>query len=170
MSRRLRRTAIYLMLRMKPVWVFVDELRRFVEAFCASACPGVHRDAQLAMAVHELVQNAVPHADGEEIEVALEVVPPSDRVALAVTNRCTDEAYRALAARIDEMNGNPDALEDYLRAMRASPMHVRGGIGLARVRYEGQLELSVSRMAGRVTVHASGPLVAPPLPVPRRSA
>ncbi len=31
---------IYLMLRMKPPWVFVDEIRRFVESFCACACPG----------------------------------------------------------------------------------------------------------------------------------
>ena len=31
---------VYLMLRMKPPWVFIDEIRRFVESFCACACAG----------------------------------------------------------------------------------------------------------------------------------
>ena len=32
------RQPVYLMLRMKPPWVFIDEIRRFVESFCACAC------------------------------------------------------------------------------------------------------------------------------------
>jgi anti-sigma regulatory factor (Ser/Thr protein kinase) len=155
---------------MKPVWLFVDELRRFVESFCACACPGLQRDGQLALAAHELVQNAIPYAKGDDIDVVLEVDPGADRIALAVTNRTTEEEYRHLAARLAQLNEAPDALAQYLRAMRESPTHVRGGIGLARVRFEAQLELSASREAGRVTVHATGPLIAPPLQVPRRLA
>ena len=39
---------VYLMLRMKPPWVFIDEIRRFVESFCACAATGANRESQLA--------------------------------------------------------------------------------------------------------------------------
>jgi anti-sigma regulatory factor (Ser/Thr protein kinase) len=155
---------VYLILRMRPPWVFIDELRRFVESFCACACPDANREAQLALAVHELTQNAVHH--GEEIELKLEVDATRDRVSVSVTNPCTDETYAALAARLDRMNDEKDALAHYLTAMRETPVSTRGGLGLARVRFEAQLELSVSRNGGELTVHASGPLRAPMLQIP----
>jgi hypothetical protein len=48
--------------------------------------------------------------------------------------------------------------------MRENPTTTRGGLGLARVRFEAQLEITVRREAGRVIVEASGPLRAPRLP------
>jgi anti-sigma regulatory factor (Ser/Thr protein kinase) len=157
---------IYLTMRMKPPWVFIDELRRFVESFCACACPGCDREAQMALAVHELMQNAVPHSHGEEVELTLEVEPEVDRVAVSVSNACTDAEFNALADRVQRMNREPDALQHYLRAMKDTPVHTRGGLGLARVRFEAQLELSVSRSWGRLTVHAFGKLHVPALQIP----
>jgi anti-sigma regulatory factor (Ser/Thr protein kinase) len=152
---------------MKPPWVFIDEIRRFVESFCTCSCEAQHREAQLALAVHELMQNAVPHAHEEEVDLVLEVDPAADRVEVAVTNRCTEQEFQVLRERVDRMNGEPDALRHYLEAMRAAPKNARGGLGLARVRFEAQLELSVSRSAGRVTVHASGKLCPPALQHPK---
>jgi anti-sigma regulatory factor (Ser/Thr protein kinase) len=161
------RQPIYLMLRMKPPWVFIDEIRRFVESFCACACDvAVNRESQLALAVHELMQNAVPFSHDEEVDLVLEVDPDADRVAVAVTNRCTEAEFQSLKERIERMNSEPDALRHYLAEMSTTPATVRGGLGLARVRFEAQLELSLSRSGGRVTVHASGALRAPALKVP----
>jgi anti-sigma regulatory factor (Ser/Thr protein kinase) len=155
---------VQLLIRMSPPWVFIDELRRFTESFCACACPGQDREAQVALAVHELMQNAVPHAHGDEVELILEVSREADVVAIRVTNRCSDEDYLALRERIERMNTEPDALAHYVRMMRENPATTRGGLGLARVRFEAQLEISVRREAGRVTVEAVGPLRAPRLP------
>lgn len=158
---------IQLLIRMSPPWVFIDELRRFTESFCACACPGQDREAQVALAVHELMQNAVPHARGEEVELMLEVSRERDVVAIRVSNRCSDEDYRALRERVEAMNREPDALAHYVQAMRENPATTRGGLGLARVRFEAQLEISVRREAGRVIVEACGPLRAPQLSVAR---
>ncbi len=158
-------TPVYLTLRMKPPWVFIDEIRRFVESFCACAYTGHNREAQLALAVHELMQNAVPHSHDEEVELTLEVEPSSDRVAVAVTNAATDQEYLALAERLERMYREPDALRHYLKTMSESPTAQRGGLGLARVRFESQLDLSVSRASGKVTVHAAGRLRPPALHV-----
>lgn len=157
---------IYLTMRMKPPWVFIDELRRFVESFCACAMPGGDREAQLALAVHELMQNAVPHSHGEEVELTLEVEPSADRVAVSVTNACTEEEFHALAEKVAKMNGERDALQHYLRAMKETPAQTRGGLGLARVRFEGQLDLAVSRSRGRLMVQAAGKLRPPALQIP----
>ena len=155
---------IQLLIRMSPPWVFIDELRRFTESFCACACPGQDREAQVALAVHELMQNAVPHSFGEEVELQLEVSRERDIVAIKVSNRCSDEDYERLRERIQKMNDEPDALAHYVKMMRENPANTRGGLGLARVRFEAQLEISVRREAGRVVVEAFGPLRAPRLP------
>jgi len=152
---------VYLMLRMKPPWVFVDEIRRFVESFCLCACPGQAREAQVALAVHELMQNAIPHAGGEDVDLTLQVDPGADRIEIAVSNPCSEEQLHELMARVDRLNSEPDALRGYLRAMAEAPISARGGLGLARVRFEAQLELAVIREGARVTVLARGPLRAP---------
>jgi anti-sigma regulatory factor (Ser/Thr protein kinase) len=157
---------IYLMLRMRPPWVFVDEIRRFVESFCACACPGQTREAQVALAVHELMQNAIPQAGGDDVDLTLQVDPAADRIEIAVSNPCSEEQFQELLTRIERLNSEPDALRSYLRAMTEAPAVARGGLGLARVRFEAQLELSVIREGRRVTVLARGLLDAPQLQVP----
>ncbi len=157
---------IFLMLRMKPPWVFVDEIRRFVEAFCSCACPGESREAQVALAVHELMQNAIPHAGGESVDLTLQVDPGADRIEIAVSNPATDEQFAELKGRLDRINLEPDPLQSYLRAMAEAPMNQRGGLGLARVRFEAQLDLSITREGNRITVLAWGRLRAPLLTVP----
>jgi len=153
------------MLRMKPPWVFVDEIRRFVESFCSCACPGETREAQVALAVHELMQNAIPHAGGESVDLTLQVDPAADRIEIAVSNPATEEQFADFKGRLDRINLEPDPLQSYLRAMSEAPMNQRGGLGLARVRFEAQLELSITREGSRITVLAWGRLRAPQLQV-----
>jgi anti-sigma regulatory factor (Ser/Thr protein kinase) len=156
---------IQLFIRMNPPWMFIDEIRRFVESFCACASLGPDREAQVALAVHELMQNAVPHARGDEVELDLEVDPRADRVTIRVVNGCPEEEFLALRARVEAMYREPDALSHYLTTMKAQPAAARGGLGLARVRFEAQLDIEVRRQsAGRVIVEAEGPLRAPKLP------
>jgi hypothetical protein len=156
-----RRRTPLLSLRLAPPWAFIDEVRKFVQAFCGSACPGADREAHIALAVHELMQNAVSVSSEGEVALDLEIDPDADRVVVQVANACTPAAAAALQARIDRMNREPDALKQYLRTMAESPPAVRGGLGLARVRFESQLDLDARFDAGWVTVRASGKLRAP---------
>jgi uncharacterized Zn finger protein len=98
------------------------------------------------------------------VELCLEVSREADVIAIRVTNRCSDEDYQELKERIERMNGEPDALAHYVRMMREHPTNTRGGLGLARVRFEAQLDITARREAGRVIVEAAGPLRAPRLP------
>jgi hypothetical protein len=156
----MRTAPVVLFLRMDPSWVFVDDLRRFVESFCAAACPGAEREEQLALAAHELVQNAVSYASAPGVELRLEVDSHDRRVRVSVTNAVAPAQLAELQARVAAVAAQADPLEGYLTAMRSNP-EARGGLGLARVRFEAALELSVSVEGARVTVHAVGPLASP---------
>ena len=78
--------AAILFLRMQPTWVVIDEIRRFVSKFCQNACPEAGREEQVALAAHELVQNAIANAATPDIEVKLEVDRSHKRVVVSVSN------------------------------------------------------------------------------------
>ncbi|HEY6001325.1 MAG TPA: ATP-binding protein [Anaeromyxobacter sp.] len=146
-----------LFLRMQPLWSMVDDVRRLVASFCATACPGAEQEEQLALAAQELVQNAFAHAGASEIELRLELDRFAGRARVSVTNACDPEQIPLLRALVARVQAQPDPLAGYLEAMRANP-EGRGGLGLSRIRYEGELDLGVDVRGRRVTVHAAGPL------------
>jgi anti-sigma regulatory factor (Ser/Thr protein kinase) len=156
-----RTEPIVLVLSMDPSWVFVDDIRRFVESFCAAACPGAEREEQLALAAHELVQNAIAHASAPGVDLRLAVDHQAKRVRVSVSNVVRPEQVTVLRERLEALCTHPDPLTGYLAAMRAAPDR-RGGLGLPRIRYEASLELEVTHEDDRVTVHAHGPLASPP--------
>ena len=149
-----------LFLRMEPAWVVVDDIRHFVETFCASACPEAERQEQVALATHELVQNAIANAATPEIELKLEVDRSTDRVSVSVSNDARADQIEVLRERLGRMLAHADPLEGYVAAMREDP-ESRGGIGLARIRFEAALDLVLDVQGDRVTVRAAGSLVAP---------
>ena len=152
---------VVLLLRLDPTWVFVDDIRRFVESFCAAACPGAEREEQLALAAHELVQNAISYAATPGVSLRLAVDRDAKRISMAVSNAAAPDQVRILRERLEVLASYRDPLEAYLSAMREDP-DGRGGIGLSRVRYEAALELEMTHDDGRVTVHAHGPIAPPP--------
>jgi anti-sigma regulatory factor (Ser/Thr protein kinase) len=149
-----------LFLRMQPSWVVIDDIRHFVESFCASACPEAAREEQLALAAHELVQNAVANAVTPDVELRLEVDRSSERVCVSVSNRARADQIAVLRVRLDETLAHASPLEGYVAALRADP-ESKGGIGLARIRFEAALDLALDIDGDFVTVRAEGPLVAP---------
>lgn len=152
--------AAVLFLRMQPSWVVVDDIRHFVETFCASACPEAAREEQLALATHELVQNAIANAATPDIELKLEVDRETERVSVAVSNSARDDQIEVLRERLTRAQSYANPLDGYVAAMREDP-ESRGGIGLARIRFEAALDLALEVEGEKVTIRAAGPLTAP---------
>jgi hypothetical protein len=157
----IRSEPVVLFLRLDASWVFVDDIRRFVESFCAAACPGTDREEQLALATHELVQNAIAYASAPGIDLRLAMDREAGRVRVSVSNAVRPEQAAVLRERLARIVAHRDPLAGYLAAMRENP-DGRGGLGLPRIRCEAALELAMSHEGERVTVHAEGPLAAPP--------
>jgi two-component sensor histidine kinase len=148
-----------LFLRMQPSWVVVDDIRHFVETFCASACPEAAREEQLALAAHELVQNAIANAATPDVELKLEVDHSTEWVCVSVSNSARADQIEILRTRLHRTLAHENALEGYVAAMREDP-ESRGGIGLARIRFEAALDLALFVDGERVTIRAAGPLMA----------
>jgi anti-sigma regulatory factor (Ser/Thr protein kinase) len=148
-----------LAIRMAPEWRFIDEVSRFVESFCAASSPGTDRHWQVALATHELMQNAISYASTPFVELGLEVDPSRSSVRVSVSHGCRPEQAEKLRERLARLYAHADALAAYVAIMGEDPGG-RGGLGLARIRFEAELDLELVVEGDRLTVHASGPLEA----------
>jgi hypothetical protein len=147
-----------LSMRLEASWPFIDEVRRFVESFCAAACPGTGQDGQVALAAHELLQNAIANGTSPSVELQVAIDPARRSVLLEVSNDCSSDRAARLRERLSRLYTHADALQAYLATMdetRGGP----GGLGLARIRYESGLDLVVDERPGGLTVRAFGPLL-----------
>jgi hypothetical protein len=146
-----------LFLRLEPNWAIIDDVRKLVAMFCATTGADPERQDQFALAAHELVQNAVANATSGDIELELSLDAATGQVVVSVSNRARADEIALLNLRVARAAALADPLDAYVEALREAP-HARGGIGLARIRFEAALDLSLDVRGDRVTVHAAGPL------------
>jgi hypothetical protein len=146
-------------MRFRPAWAYIDGIREFGRFFCHTTF-GAPELAERAMVVlQETLENAVKYStkapDGE-----LELVIESDghKIAFSVTSMPDAKHLQSLR---DELTGIHalDPEKAYLAAFeRASKdPDASARLGLARMRYEGGVELSLKEEAnGRLRVTATG--------------
>lgn len=134
-------------------WPELRATRLAAEAFGAAAGLASARLEQLAMATHELADNALRHGLDPVVEVGLR--RRAGMLELAVSHAASPAAIARLTAHLAAIARGP-ALDMVLAAMQDG--HQEGGLGLARVRLAtGQVP--VLRVVGaRVTVGLSWPL------------
>jgi hypothetical protein len=141
-----------LTMRLDAKWSFVDDIRRLVETFCTEAA-GAEQGAEVALAAHELVQNAIANTASPRIELSLALDPAVHGVRLAVSHDCAPEKVERLRTRLSSLYAYADALQAYLATMAENP-DGPGGLGLARIRYESHLDLALEERLGRLTMRA----------------
>ena len=106
--------------------------------------------ARVAMVAHEFLENAVKYADTGAahftIEIAQDERPP--RIAITLSNRAREQHRRELRQFFAEMDSFQDAFEHYNRLLRGSrsarACDASGGLGLARIRAEGEMRLTLT--------------------------
>jgi hypothetical protein len=143
-------------LSFRPSAALVSAVRRFVaDAYEHWLSPEL--TDQLALASHELLENAVLHSCDDEAEVHLEVTPFADGQAVCIRTRNAAsaenlDALRTLFAELDAA-ADPDA--HYLEMMRRSAKRTDGsGLGLARIRAETIMTMMLDITDGRVSISA----------------
>lgn len=127
-------------------------------------CRGLISDAQVVsrfhMAAQELAENLVKYSVGSEVKLAAMLTGTREdaRLSLRATNRSTpaqiDQVERRLAALVNAT----DPAAHYDRLIRESAPCAEGsGLGLARLRAEGDLSLDYAIDGDQLTisVHAS---------------
>jgi anti-sigma regulatory factor (Ser/Thr protein kinase) len=144
-------------LSFSPNVSLVSTVRRFVSEFYVQILSDAEATSQLAVATHELLDNAVLYSDdgNTAIRIVVHREPDAFRVGIETRNRATPANVEAVRTAIDEMNAAPDAAAHYQVLMRRSAKRAdASGLGLARVRAEADMTLTCEIEGGTVCLRA----------------
>lgn len=143
-------------LSFRPNTALVSTVRRFVLDFY-QCCLTPDLTSQVALATHELLENAVLHSSNGETEVHIEITPLTrgQSVCIRTRNAATPQDVGALHALFAELDAvtNPD--EFYQSMMRRSAQRADGsGLGLARILAETQMAMTLEVNGDDVCISA----------------
>lgn len=142
-------------LRFKPLWLYIDQVREFCGFFARTAFEDAAIGDRVGLVVHELVENAIRYGDDKELELRMERV--AGNVVIRVANTISEERAERLSAIFSEMMARSptDAYARALQSAAARPS-IESGLGLPRIRCEGQVDLELQIEPGRVCITARG--------------
>ncbi|HEU5073752.1 MAG TPA: hypothetical protein VFU02_06255 [Polyangiaceae bacterium] len=138
----------------------VAALSALVCEFCRALIADPQVVSRFHMAAQELAENLVKYSVGREVKLAAALTETRENTELSLraTNRSTpaqlDQVERCLAALVKA----PDPTAHYdLLIREAAPREEGSGLGLARLRAEGELSVNYSIEGDQLTisVHAS---------------
>ncbi len=146
--------APYFHLTFRPNVSLVSTVRRFIGEFYRRILVDQELAPRLALATHELLENAVAYAIDGETEVEIELV--GDQLTVKTWNRTLPERVAIVRSMIDAMNAESDADAHYQKLLiRTSKEPVGSGLGLARVRAECDMRVRYEIQDDRVCILAT---------------
>lgn len=143
-------------IRFSPSVTLISGVRRFVSQFYEEVLGDPDIADRVALATHELLENASRYSVDGETRTLLEIVrTPQTSVSVRTWNRATPAQIFVLHGMFDDMARSGDAFEYYQAAMRRTAKSTRGsGLGLARVWAEANMALTLAEEYGWVIIHA----------------
>jgi anti-sigma regulatory factor (Ser/Thr protein kinase) len=146
--------------QIQPQPCMVSIVRRFVEKSCAELVGDPEAEFRISLAVHELLENAAKYAVGNQTGLSVQCDANGCATRIRLTNQSTPEHIARLRASIEEIQSSREPSSLYQRLMRKTAgIREESGLGLARIRVEGDLDLSLEVDRLMVTITASRPSV-----------
>jgi hypothetical protein len=147
-----------MLLSFRPDIPLISNVRRLAGDLMDSVILDPDASSRVALTVHELLENTLKYSTDGLAEVTLRVTQGQDgkrKVEVRASNRATPEQSAELARRIDVLLGASNPMEVYLALMRESALRDGSGLGLARIRVEGEMQLSLTLDGDQVTISAT---------------
>ena len=133
-------------LSFSPNATLVATVRRFVSEFYVQVLGDAEVTSRIAVATHELLDNAVRYSVDGHSTVRIGVRPEEGgqlKIGIDTRNRASEANLATIKASIEEMTSAPDAAKHYQVLMRRSAKRTDGsGLGLGRIRAETDMEIS----------------------------
>lgn len=131
-------------LAFEPSAGFVRRVIRWLTDFCQLTLQDLELVARLRLAVHELVENVVKYGMQPNVRVEVELLERDGATLLRLStcNRATPEYLERAVHLLTQLKAAEDPLAYYDQlVLETAPKAGMSGLGLARIRAEGDLEL-----------------------------
>jgi hypothetical protein len=153
----------FIELRVQPSIELISIVRRFVTAFYDEILNDPDATSRIALATHELLENAVKYSTDNSTTLSIEVTRGESArlVTVKIRNVAQANHVERLEALFREMRASSDAADFYQKTMRKNAHRSDGsGLGLARIRAEAEMDLSYELEGGHVVIvaHATVPI------------
>lgn len=149
-------------LTFRPNVQLVSVVRRFVAEFYQRFLVDADGAARVALATHELLENAVKYSRDGETRIRIEVWPQAAprHVRLQLRNRAEPRHVAALREIVEAIDRAPDASSYYqtLITAKARERAPTSGLGLARIFAEADMRLGCTVDGDLVEIEASAEL------------
>jgi hypothetical protein len=137
----------------------VSITRRFVEQAMEKLVDDADAVFRVAMAAHELLENAAKYAANRQACLALRLEPSltgGRQAVLTMMNQTSAAHIERLRQNFAEMNTREDPYEYYFELMRRNAGDaLTSGLGLARIRAEGEMKLAFDTVGTQVLIRAT---------------
>ena len=140
---------------------FVSVVRRFVEAALDRLVADREAVFRISMSAHELMENAAKYSIGNRTVLRVNYQRAEDgaRVSLYLSNETTPEHIDRLRVRVQAISDAVDPFGHYQSLMRQNARAVdESGLGLARIRAEGEMDLGLEVRGNTVALMADAHL------------
>jgi hypothetical protein len=155
---------VYFELVFRPSVTLTTLVRRFITDFYERVLREDDCAGRLALATQELLENAIKYGVDGDTVLRIELDKSAGRVQVRTSNRSHPEHIAILQRHFEEMRAAPDAFKFYQQLLRSTMHETTGsGLGLARIRCEGDMEIDLTVDGDLVGVCANGCL-SPGLP------
>jgi hypothetical protein len=148
-------------MRFRPAWVYIDGIREFGRFFCETTFGAPALAERACVIIQETLENAIKYSTkGPNSELELLIRAEHDHIEFSISS-LPDPAHIATLKSeltgLDKLGPEEAYLAAFVRAAREPEQAAR--LGLARVRYEGNVELSMKEEdGGRIRITALGRL------------
>jgi hypothetical protein len=152
---------VMMRLAFRPGIELISCTRRFVSDLLNAVLTDPDASSRVAMTIHELLENVFKYSlDGRaDVDIALGDRAEQKVVQIRATNRASEDRLLDLRHRIDALRGADDPVKFYYRTIAETAMRLKGsGLGLARIRAEGKMDLSYVITGDQITILAETPV------------
>jgi anti-sigma regulatory factor (Ser/Thr protein kinase) len=156
-------------LAFEPSSAFVQRVIRWLTDFCQLTLADLEMVARLRLAVSELVENVVKYGMQPNVSVEVQLIERDGApiLRLGTRNRTSPEYLERAVELLSKLKHAPDPIAYYDRLVReTAPKAGVSGLGLARIRAEGELELDFKVDGDELWIWVEAPIEGP-LPVTR---
>jgi hypothetical protein len=146
----------------RPRVELVASARQFVSDFFGSVLGDPDLSSRVALATHELLENVIKYSSDGRGSFRIELADSDGGRVLRIiaANKTTAEQAHALEHLLEKLSSAPDPLIYYQELMRKAVTRkdTSAGLGLARIRAEGEMSVRFGAMADGVSIIAEIPL------------